>query len=74
MHRKSAIRASEAQGNGFAQEACTGLIGQLFFESQRWVFADCHPDNLRSVALLERLGFTLDDRLGGKWHTHIGIR
>lgn len=64
----------EAQGQGIAQEAVKGVIGQLFAEGQRRVFADTDPDNRGSVALLERLGFRLEGRLRGEWHTHIGIR
>ena len=66
--------AGEAQGHGFAGEALTALAAQLFSEGQRRIFADCDPDNLRSIALLERLGFTREGRLRGEWHTHIGIR
>ena len=66
--------AREAHGKGIAREAASGLIGQLFAEGQRRVFADTDPDNLRSIALLERLGFRLEGRLRNEWHTHIGVR
>ena len=64
----------EAQGRGVAREAVAGLVGQLFSEGQRRVFADVDPDNRASVALLERLGFRLEGRLRSEWHTHIGVR
>lgn len=66
--------ASEAQGHGLAREALTALITKLLSEGQRRIFADCDPDNLRSIALLERLGFMREGRLRGEWQTHIGIR
>jgi len=64
----------EAQGRGIAQEAVSALIDQLFTEGQRRVFADTDPQNRGSIALLERLGFRLEGRLRGEWHTHIGVR
>ena len=66
--------AREAHGKGIAREAVSGLIDQLFAEGQRRVFADTDPDNVRSIALLERLGFKLEGRLRNEWHTHIGVR
>ena len=45
-----------------------------FGAGQRRVFADTDPDNRGSIALLERLGFRLEGRLRGEWHTHIGVR
>lgn len=68
------VLVREAQGQGIAQEAVAGLIGYLFGEGQRRVFADTDPDNRGSIALLERLGFRREGRLRGEWHTHIGVR
>lgn len=59
---------------GYAREAVAGLIALLFGEGQRRVFADTDPDNAASNRLLETLGFTLEGRLRGAWHTHIGVR
>jgi RimJ/RimL family protein N-acetyltransferase len=50
------------------------LIDVLFEEGHRRVWADTDPDNAASNRLLERLGFTLDGRLRGEWHTHLGVR
>jgi RimJ/RimL family protein N-acetyltransferase len=50
------------------------LIDQLFVEGQRRIFADTDPDNQPSIALLTRLGFTLEGRLRAEWQTHIGVR
>src|SRR6478735_1007276 len=68
------LLAREAHGKGIAREAVSGLVSQLFAEGQRRVFADTDPDNVQSIALLERLGFRLEGRLRGEWHTHIGVR
>ena len=62
------------QGQGLASEAVSGMIDRLFGTGQRRVFADTDPDNLASIALLGRLGFTLEGRLRQAWHTHIGVR
>ena len=40
----------------------------------RRIFADTDPDNLGSIALLERLGFQYEGRLRGEWETHMGVR
>lgn len=61
-------------GRGFAIEAVGALIERLFEGGARRVFADTDPDNVASNRVLERLGFTLEGRLRGEWHTHIGVR
>ncbi|MGH6747592.1 GNAT family N-acetyltransferase [Novosphingobium sp.] len=68
------LLSREAQGRGIGREAVAAVIGQLFAEGQRRVFADTDPDNRGSIALLESLGFRLEGHLRGEWHTHIGIR
>ena len=68
------LLSREAQGQGIAYEAISGLIDRLFEEGHRRLFADTDPDNSRSIALLGRLGFTLEGRLRNEWHTHIGVR
>ena len=50
------------------------MIDQLFDEGQRRVFADTDPENVSSLALLERLGFRREGLLRGEWATHLGVR
>lgn len=64
----------DAQGQGIAREAVSAVVAQLFAEGQRRVYADVDPDATPSIALLQRLGFTLEGRLRAEWHTHIGVR
>lgn len=61
-------------GCGYAFEAVGALIDRLFAAGARRVFADTDPDNAASNRLLEALGFSLEGRLRGEWHTHIGVR
>lgn len=61
-------------GGGLAREAVSALVGHLFAEGARRVFADTDPDNAASNRLLQALGFTLEGRLRGEWETHIGVR
>lgn len=68
------LLAQGAQGQGYAREAVTMVIDQLFAEGQRRLFADTDPDNQPSIALLTALGFMLEGRLRAEWQTHIGIR
>ena len=68
------LLAREAQGHGYAREAVAILIDQLLAEGQRRIFADTDPDNQSSIALLTRLGFTLEGCLRAEWQTHIGVR
>lgn len=68
------LLAREAHGQGFAREAVSILVDQLFAEGQRRIFADTDPDNQPSVKLLEALGFAMEGRLRAEWHTHIGVR
>jgi len=45
-------------GQGYATQACRGLLDHVF--QNLWghrVLAECSPENIRSWALLERLGF-----------------
>lgn len=68
------LLASDAQGRGIAREAVTAVIGQLFAEGQRRIFADCDPENPGSIVLLDRLGFKLEGRLRSEWQTQMGTR
>ena len=61
-------------GRGYVTEAVAALIDMLFAEGQRRVFADTDPDNAPSIAVLKRLGFTLEATLRAEWETHIGVR
>ena len=61
-------------GKGLVTEAVAALIDLLFAEGQRRVFADTDPDNKASIAVLQRLGFTLEATLRAEWETHIGVR
>jgi len=61
-------------GSGLVTEAVATLIDLLFAEGQRRVFADTDPDNAPSIAVLKRLGFTLEATLRSEWETHIGVR
>ena len=61
-------------GRGIATEAVAALIDQLFAEGQRRVIADTDPDNAASIAVLKRLGFTLEATLRAEWETHLGVR
>lgn len=61
-------------GKGLVTEAVAAMIDLLFAEGQRRVFADTDPDNALSIAVLKRLGFTLEATLRAEWQTHIGVR
>jgi RimJ/RimL family protein N-acetyltransferase len=61
-------------GRGYVTEAVAALIDLLFAEGQRRIFADTDPDNAPSIAVLKRLGFTLEATLRAEWETHIGVR
>ncbi|MFA5990033.1 MAG: GNAT family protein [Sphingomonas sp.] len=62
-------------GAGLATEALTALLDYLFeIDRARRVYADTDPDNIRSNAVLRKLGFTLEAVLREEWETHIGVR
>ena len=68
------ILSRQYWGKGYVTEAVAALIDQLFAEGQRRVFADTDPDNAPSIAVLKRLGFTLEATLRAEWETHLGVR
>jgi [ribosomal protein S5]-alanine N-acetyltransferase len=52
------VFTAAGQGRGLAREACRAVVGALFTEwAQPAIEATVHPDNARSVTLLEALGF-----------------
>lgn len=69
------ILRPDAQGRGIAREAI-GCAVDHAFESQgmRRVYADIDPENQRSIAAVQALGFTYEGRLRATWETHIGVR
>jgi len=56
-------------GQGIAREALAAVIERLFAErGLAEITADVDPRNLRSLALLERLGFRETGRAARTWH------
>lgn len=68
------LLSAAAAGQGYAREAVTALIDLLFAEGARRIFADTDPDNARSIALVQALGFQREGLLRAEWETHIGVR
>lgn len=69
------LLARSAWGRGYAREAVARLIDWLIADQAvRRVYADCDPDNIASIALLEALGFRREGLLRAEWETHIGVR
>ncbi len=53
------VFAAHGQGRGLAREACRAVVRSLFDDwAQAAIEATVDPDNARSIALLEALGFT----------------
>lgn len=64
-----------AHGQGFAREAAGAMVEHAFANrGVRRVYADTDPDNVASIRLLRRLGFTEEGRLRAQWETHLGVR
>jgi [ribosomal protein S5]-alanine N-acetyltransferase len=69
------ILAADQWGKGLAREAVTAALEYAFGTlGARRVYADCDPDNLSSIRLVESLGFVHEGHLRAEWETHIGIR
>ncbi len=69
------ILRRDAWGKGYAREAAERVIQYGFEElGLRRIFADVDPDNIASVALLEKMGFMREGCLRREWETHIGVR
>jgi aminoglycoside 6'-N-acetyltransferase len=65
--------ATAAQGRGYATEAVARLLDYLFGDRRKHrVRASCDARNLRSAALLERVGMRREGRLAESWHTGDG--
>lgn len=63
------------QGKGFAVEAVRAVIDYLFFKlTKHRVSASVDPDNVRSIRLLEKIGFRKEAhfvksfRMGNEWY------
>ena len=67
--------ARDRAGQGVARECMAALVTHLFrTEGWRRLYADVDPDNAPSNRLAQSLGMTLEGRMRGQWHTHIGVR
>jgi len=65
----------DARRNGYVSEATARVLDHGFNElGLRRVYADTDPENTGSIAVLKKLGFTLEGRLRDEWETHIGVR
>ena len=68
------ITVAEYQGHGVATECMSGLIDHLFAEGPyRKVYAELDGENLASVRVVERLGFTREGCLRQHEVTHKGL-
>ncbi|PQA88401.1 GNAT family N-acetyltransferase [Hyphococcus luteus] len=64
-----------AQGRGLATKALADIIDRGFDKlGARRIFADIDEENVPSIRLFERLGFTREGLLRANWKTHIGVR
>jgi RimJ/RimL family protein N-acetyltransferase len=54
--------AADRQGHGYAGEALTAVLRDLFGRGLHRVSADCDARNLRSARLLDRVGFRVEGR------------
>ena len=67
--------APNARGRALAVRSLQSLIDETFENlGARRIVADVDADNLASIKTFEKLGFILEGRLRGNWHTHIGER
>jgi [ribosomal protein S5]-alanine N-acetyltransferase len=73
-HRRAELGYALARagwGSGLAREAVRRVLAFAFDELDlHRVEADVDPRNLRSIALLERLGFKLEGHLRERWHVN----
>ena len=62
------VLARSAWGQGLMHEGLCAICGHLFTaRGVRRLEAEVNPDNAASNRLLQRLGFTLEGRLRGRW-------
>lgn len=68
------VTASHRQGHGVATECMSALVDHLFTEGElRRLYAEIDAENLASVRLAERLGFTREGCLRQHETTHKGL-
>jgi ribosomal-protein-alanine N-acetyltransferase len=64
-----------ARGHNLAARGLARALDHAFDRlGARRIMADIDPDNIPSLRVFEKLGFTLEARLRGEWEMHIGIR
>ncbi len=68
------ITCMERQGEGIARECMATLIAHLFDGGARKLTAEVDIENIPSIKLLERLGFTREAHLREHETTHAGLR
>jgi len=49
---------------GFAQEAVSAMMGKMIRENIRTFFAEIHKDNLASINMVRKLGFSFSSQCG----------
>lgn len=65
----------QAHGRGLAAKAVREAVTYGFDKKRAvMIFADIDPDHTASIRVFEKLGFHLEGRIKGAWHTHIGVR
>ncbi len=69
------ILRPDAQGRGLAREAVFKVLTHGFeTRGLRRIYADIDPENLRSRAAVEAMGFSYEGHLRSTWDTHLGLR
>jgi len=57
------VLARDAWGQGYATEALSAIVELALAVGVRRLYAVCHADHLRSIHVLEKCGFHLEQRL-----------
>ncbi|MBL8549473.1 MAG: GNAT family N-acetyltransferase [Hyphomonadaceae bacterium] len=68
------VMRRDAQGKGLAGRAIALLVERAFGNGFHRLFADIDPENVASIRLFERAGFTREAHLKANWVTHLGVR
>lgn len=68
------ITCIHAQGEGVARECMEALVAHLFAEGARKILAEIDVENIPSLRLAERLGFTREALFREHETTHAGLR